>query len=135
MIVSGVLRSVADSEVSGGRGVAAGLSSSSTCPQVRALAGRSDGAVSGVVVRAARRTAATRTRARASSRADAASAAGLRALFGSARVWVPTIRVTLCDLRVFVDEAAEAVAPEDAGLGVCGGWFGCAEVFGAALFQ
>ncbi|GAA1918443.1 hypothetical protein GCM10009753_58560 [Streptantibioticus ferralitis] len=43
--------------------------------------------------------------------------------------------VTLCDLRVFVDEAAEEVTPEDARWAVYGGWFGRADAVGASLSE
>lgn len=43
--------------------------------------------------------------------------------------------VTLCDLRVFVDEAAEAVAPDDTRWVVDGGRFGRADTAGASLSE
>lgn len=48
---------------------------------------------------------------------------------------VPKTSVTLCDPRVFVDEAAEAVAPEGARRGVDGGRFGGADTVGASLAE
>jgi hypothetical protein len=47
---------------------------------------------------------------------------------------VPKTSATLCDLRVFVDEAAEAVAPDDPWWGG-GGWFGQADIVGASLSE
>src|SRR3954468_1846775 len=35
-------------------------------------------------------------------------------------VWVPIIRLPLCDLGVFVEEAAESVSPDDLDVGVDG---------------
>ncbi|MGW0884654.1 hypothetical protein [Streptomyces sp. NPDC002671] len=43
--------------------------------------------------------------------------------------------VTLCDLRVLVDEAAMAVAPDDTGRAIGGGWFGRADTVGASLSE
>ncbi len=44
-------------------------------------------------------------------------------------------RVTLCDLRVFVDKTAKAVAPDDTPLVISGGRFRCADGVRAALSQ
>lgn len=41
--------------------------------------------------------------------------------------------VTLCDLRVLVDEAAKAVAPDDTRWAIDGGRFGRADTIGASL--
>lgn len=43
--------------------------------------------------------------------------------------------VTLCDLRVLVDEAAEAVAPDDARWAIGGGWFGRVDAVGVSLSE
>lgn len=42
-------------------------------------------------------------------------------------------RVTLCDLRAFVDETAKAVTPDDTRLVIGGGRFRFADTVGAAL--
>lgn len=43
--------------------------------------------------------------------------------------------VTLCDLRVLVDEAAKAVAPDDTRWVIGGGWFGRIDTVGTALSE
>ncbi|MGW2936326.1 hypothetical protein ACWDA7_31755 [Streptomyces sp. NPDC001156] len=43
--------------------------------------------------------------------------------------------VTLCDLRVLVDEGAKAVASDDARWAIDGGWFGRVETLEASLSE
>jgi hypothetical protein len=55
------------------------------------------------------------------------------AVLGGRRLCVPIAPVTLRDLRVFVNEAAEAIPPDDTRWAIDGRRFGLADTIGASL--